>query len=255
MEPFFLPLTSANPELSVVGDSVRAMNRTDRLYGIVEDLRAAAPLRRSARQLAARYEVSVRTIERDISALQQVGVPIYADTGRRGGYAIDPARTLPPLNFTPAEAVAVSVALRQATGSPFARAADSALRKIVAAMPAQEATAARELAGRVGFMSSVLPTPAPVPVTVEDAVAARHVLRIDYVDKHGNATEREVEPVMLLAGPEAWFLVAWCRLRDELRAFRLDRVVTACDTGQPVPARDIELRNVPCHVTQVTALA
>lgn len=77
--------------MSVVRATVRGVNRTDRLYGIVEDLRAAAPLRRSARQLAARYEVSVRTIERDISALQQVGVPIYADTGRRGGYAIDPS--------------------------------------------------------------------------------------------------------------------------------------------------------------------
>ena len=255
MEPFFLPVYRTKRTLSVVAGTVRPMNRTDRLYGIVEDLRAAAPLRRSARQLAARYEVSVRTIERDISALQQVGVPIYADTGRLGGYAIDPARTLPPLNFTPAEAVAVSVALRRATGSPFARAADSALRKIMAAMPAQEAMAARDLAGRVGFMASVLAEPAPIPVMVEDALAARHVLRIDYVDKHGNATTREVEPVMLLAGPEAWFLVAWCRLRDGLRAFRLDRVVAGHDTGQPVPARDIELGNVPCHVTQVTAFA
>jgi len=230
------------------------MNRTDRLYGIVEDLRAAAPLRRSARQLAARYEVSVRTIERDISALQQVGVPIYAETGRRGGYAIDPARTLPPLNFTPAEAVAVSVALRRASDVPFARAAGNALRKIMAAMPPQEALAARELAGRVGFLASVRDR-TPIPVIVEDALAARHVLQLEYVDKHGNATERQVEPVMLLAGDVAWFLVAWCRLRDELRAFRLDRIVAGHDTGLPVPARESEDLRIPCHVTQVTALA
>jgi predicted DNA-binding transcriptional regulator YafY len=229
------------------------MNRTDRLYGIVEELRAAAPLRRSARQLAARYEVSVRTIERDISALQQVGVPIYADTGRRGGYAIDPARTLPPLNFTPAEAVAVSVALRRATGSPFARAADSALRKIVAAMPAHEASAARELAGRVGFLSSSFDDePAAIPLIIEEAVTARHVLRLHYVDKHGTPSEREVEPVMFLAGMEAWYLVAWCRLRDELRVFRLDRIIASHDTGEPVPSRDpVELK-LPCDMTQVT---
>lgn len=230
------------------------MNRTDRLYGIVEELRAAAPLRRSARQLAARYEVSTRTIERDISALQQVGVPIYADTGRRGGYAIDAARTLPPLNFTPAEAVAVSVALRRAPNSPFARAAGSALRKIMAAMPAQEATAARELAGRVGFLASVLPDQTPIPVMVEDALAARHVLHLRYADKNGAITERDVEPVMLLAGPHAWFLVAWCRLREELRAFRLDRVIAGHDTGQPVPARDVDDTNIPCYVTQDTVL-
>jgi len=230
------------------------MNRTDRLYGIVEELRAAAPLRRSARQLAERYEVSVRTIERDIGALQQVGVPIYADTGRRGGYAIDPARTLPPLNFTPAEAVAVSLALRAATGSPFARAAGSALRKIMAAMPAHEAAAARELAGRVGFLASAT-EPAAIPLIIEDALAARHVLRLRYVDKHGASTERDVEPVMFLSGPTAWFLVAWCRLREELRAFRLDRIVAGRDTGEPVPARDHTDLPVPEYVTQVTALA
>jgi len=229
------------------------MNRTDRLYGIVEDLRAAAPLRRSARQLAANYEVSVRTIERDISALQQVGVPIYADTGRRGGYAIDPARTLPPLNFTPAEAVAVSVALRQVGGSPFARAAGSALRKIMAAMPDHEASAAREMAGRVGFIDPVTEPPA-IPVVIEDALAARHVLRLHYVDKNGAPTERDIEPVMFLAKEENWYLVGWCRLRDELRAFRLDRVVAVRDTGEPVPARPTEHLALPCHVTQVTAL-
>src|SRR4051812_12000104 len=81
------------------GDYGARVNRTDRLYAIVEDLRAIAPRPRTARNLATRYEVSVRTIERDISALQQAGVPIYATTGRRGGYSLDPAMTLPPLNF------------------------------------------------------------------------------------------------------------------------------------------------------------
>ncbi len=239
--------------MSVPRATVRGVNRTDRLYGIVEELRAAAPLRRSARQLAAHYEVSVRTIERDISALQQVGVPIYADTGRRGGYAIDPSRTLPPLNFTPAEAVAMSVALRQAGGSPFARAAGSALRKVLAAMPGQEASAARELASRVGFISPAV-TPS-IPVVIEDALAARHVLRLDYVDKHGAPTERDVEPVMFLAREDYWYLVGWCRLRDELRAFRLDRVLGVRDTGETAPTRPAEHLSLPCHVTQVTSFA
>ncbi len=232
------------------GVTVRGVNRTDRLYGIVEDLRAAAPLRRSARQLATRYEVSVRTIERDISALQQVGVPIYADTGRRGGYAIDPSRTLPPLNFTPAEAVAMSVALRQAGGSPFARAAGSALRKIMAAMPDHEASAARELAGRVGFLDPA--EPRPIPVVIQDALAARRVLRLDYVDKHGVPTARDVEPVMFLVREDNWYLAAWCRLRDELRAFRLDRVITVSDTGETAaPRPDVRLPPSVTHVTVV----
>ena len=72
------------------------MNRTDRLYALVEELRAVAPRPRSARQLAGRYEVSTRTIERDVLALQEAGVPIYAVAGRCGGYVIDKTLTLPP---------------------------------------------------------------------------------------------------------------------------------------------------------------
>ena len=92
------------------------MNRTDRLYALVEELRAVASRPRSARWLAGRFEVCVRTVERDISALQQSGVPIYAEPGRTGGYCLDKARTLPPVNLTPGEAVAMAVALRRAPG-------------------------------------------------------------------------------------------------------------------------------------------
>ena len=74
---------------------------------------------RTARELAQRYEVSVRTIERDIAALQQVSIPIYADVGRRGGYALAKSMSLPPLNFTAAEAVALAVALARSEATPF----------------------------------------------------------------------------------------------------------------------------------------
>ena len=88
------------------------MNRTDRLYALVEELRAVAPRPRSARWLAERFEVSARTVERDISARQQSGVPIWAEPGRTGGYCLDKARTLPPVNLTPGEAVARRLARR-----------------------------------------------------------------------------------------------------------------------------------------------
>jgi predicted DNA-binding transcriptional regulator YafY len=214
------------------------MNRTDRLYAIVEELRGAAPQRRSARQLAVRHEVSVRTIERDIDALQQAGVPIFADVGRRGGYAVDRAMTLPPLNFTPAEAVAVSAALARAGSMPLDRAARSALAKIVAAMPARDAAAAQDLASRVRFIEHAAgPEPAPVPVIIEESLVRRRVLRISYRDKEGAASEREVEPLMFLAGQHGWYLFGWCRLRGDVRAFRVDRIVIAEETGEPAPAR------------------
>jgi predicted DNA-binding transcriptional regulator YafY len=109
------------------------VNRTDRLYALVEELRAVAPRPRSARRPAGRFEVSARTVERDLSALQQSGVPIYAQPGRTGGYCLDKARTLPPVNLTPDEAVAMALALRRLEGTPFRATAGSALRKLLAA--------------------------------------------------------------------------------------------------------------------------
>ncbi|MER6593639.1 HTH domain-containing protein, partial [Micromonospora purpureochromogenes] len=108
------------------------MNRTGRLYALVEELRAVSPRPRSARWLAGRFEVSTRTIERDIAALQGSGVPIWAEPGRTGGYVVDRAHTLPPVNLTAAEAVAMAVALHRLGGTPFAGAGATALRKLLA---------------------------------------------------------------------------------------------------------------------------
>ncbi|WP_049565688.1 helix-turn-helix transcriptional regulator [Nonomuraea sp. SBT364] len=225
------------------------MNRTDRLYALVEDLRAIAPRCRSARELAGRFEVSVRTIERDITALQESGVPIYAETGRKGGYAIDKKMSLPPLNFTPAEAVAIAVALSRAGDQPFGRQARSALRKVVAAMPGREGELARELARRVVHVSEPAePGDGIRPLggegisrAIEEALLRRRVLRLDYADAKGALTSRDVEPGVFLGGRGGfWYLVAWCRLRDDVRVFRLDRIATASVTAERCPDRPLE---------------
>ena len=209
------------------------MNRTDRLYALVEELRAVAPRPRSARQLAGRYEVSTRTIERDILALQESGVPVYAVTGRRGGYVIDKARTLPPLNFTAAEMLAMAVSLAGAEATPFASALRSALRKVLAAAPAAQTAQAAQLADRV----RVIGTRSAVPLAIQEAIIARHVLRLRYRDRHDVMTCRDVEPVAFAGTRAHWYLVGWCRLRQGTRAFRLDRIDAAADTGEPAPHR------------------
>ncbi|HTT53985.1 MAG TPA: YafY family protein [Streptosporangiaceae bacterium] len=211
------------------------MNRTDRLYALVEELRAVAPRPRSARWLAGHFEVSVRTVERDISALQQSGVPIWAEPGRTGGYCLDKARTLPPVNLTPAEAVAMAVALRRLEGTPFRVTAGSALRKLVAAMPGDDAVAAHELAGRIHLLSGAAARP-PVPPVVADALSSRRVLRIGYGDRAGASTRREIEPMGYVGTATHWYLVAWCRLRDAVRVFRTDRITSVSVTAElPAP--------------------
>jgi predicted DNA-binding transcriptional regulator YafY len=215
------------------------VNRTDRLYALVEDLRASAPRPRSARQLAARYEVSPRTIERDILALQESGVPVYAEPGRTGGYVIDKTMTLPPVNFTAAEMVAIAVALARDERTPFEAATRSALRKVLAVASAGQAAEAAQLIDRVRLIASRKggPPPAGVPLVIQEAITASHVLRLDYRDRNDQVTVREVEPVAFAATRNQWYLMAWCRLREGTRAFRLDRIQAAVDTGEPAPPR------------------
>ncbi|HET8620447.1 MAG TPA: WYL domain-containing protein [Acidimicrobiales bacterium] len=215
------------------------MNRTDRLYALVEELRAVAPRPRTARQLADRFEVSVRTIERDLGALMEAGVPLYATPGPGGGHAIDPVHTLPPVNFTSDEAAALAIALARPGRSPLAGALRSALRKVVAAMPSAEAARAERLAGRVHVSAGIGDRPPPAARVVEHAVVRSRVVAIDYRDRHGAATRREVEPVALVGGrDDAWYLVGHCRLRNGERVFRLDRVEAAALTGEPAPERE-----------------
>ncbi|WP_344226733.1 helix-turn-helix transcriptional regulator [Microbacterium binotii] len=207
------------------------MNRTDRLYSLVEELRAVAPRPRSATWLAVRFEVSVRTIERDISALQQSGVPIWAEPGRTGGYCISPEHTLPPVNFTPQEAMAMAVALQSMGTAPFRSAAQTAMRKLVFAMRADDARSARRLASRIHFLRDG-PAAQGAPRLLADALVDPHVLRIVYGDRSGARTEREIEPLGYVESNSAWYLIAWCRLREGIRAFRVDRIHEVAVTAE-----------------------
>jgi predicted DNA-binding transcriptional regulator YafY len=215
------------------------MNRTDRLYALVEDLRATAPRARGACRLAERFEVSVRTIQRDILALQEAGVPIWATPGPGGGYTIDPGHTLPPLNFTPSEAAAVALAMARSGPMPFDGAARTALHKVVAAMSEPGRSGAAELLARIHLLPArgKLSAP-PVVRVVEQALVERRVLCLDYRDKHGQPTvARRVEPLGLVGAERDWYLVGWCRLRGAVRVFRLDRITAVELTVERSPER------------------
>lgn len=217
------------------------MNRTDRLYAMVEELRASAPASRTARELADLYEVSTRTIERDVLALQEAGVPVWSAPGRSGGYSIDPERTLPPVNFSPAEALAIAIALADSMG-PFSAAGRVARNKVLAAMSADDRQATRRMAERVRRYNRREASERPqIPMAVQRAIAEQVVIRIEYLDREAVATQREVEPMGVVALDDDWYLVGWCRLRDDARSFRLDRVRGAELTGESAPVRDPEL--------------
>lgn len=213
------------------------MNRTDRLYAIVEQLRLAGPGGRTAEQLATRFEVSTRTVKRDIGALQQTGALVWAQPGPGGGYVLDTAVSLPPVNITAAEAVSLAVALSAVPDLPFAPDGRAALAKVLAVMPDAERQRARDVAARVWTRGAGRRRPRTA-TAVEEALRRGVVLSIGYRGSTGELTRREVEPVVLALTGAHWHLAAWCRLREGYRWFRTDRITAAHLTTQPSPQHD-----------------
>ncbi|MEV7127664.1 YafY family protein [Streptomyces sp. NPDC093260] len=233
------------------------MNRTARLYALVEELRAAAPRPLTVAALAARFEVSTRTVQRDLQTLMEAGVPVRTSPGRGGGWSIDPKMTLPPVHFTAEEASALTVALAAVgTSAPYAGAARTAAQKIAASMTDSVSAAARELAARIVTLPS--PSNYEVRAAVEQALTTRTVLRLSYVDAAGRESDRLVEPAGLLATDGRWYLIAWCRTRRAGRGFRLDRITAATpssEQAQPHDLAELLLGSAAASAVQPTTLA
>lgn len=226
------------------------MNRTERLYAVAEELRRAGRAGTSGPRLARLLEVSERTIKRDVSALQQAGLPIWAQPGPGGGYVLDAVATLPPVNFTPAQAVAVAVALAaMPPGSPFTADGAAARGKVFDALGAADRERARELAGRVwldtGPAAPVPTADAPVLRAVEDSLSRHLVLTIRFRSRAGVVTRRQVEPILLAHARGRWHLIAWARDRDAVRWFRLEGIEKADVTRERYDPRPVAVVGEP----------
>jgi predicted DNA-binding transcriptional regulator YafY len=218
------------------------MNRLERLHAITEEIRLRSPRAVSAAALAEELGVTRRTIERDLATLRAAGLPLLAAPGRRGGQRLNPSAVLPPLNLTEREATALLVALTVVEGMPYTSAGRAAAVKIRRGLPAATATATADLCERIRISQ-----PAPLALdkrilgVLEDAVASSVVVRIDYTDRNGLESRREVEGAGFLGGADGWwYLGAWCRLRQDGRLFRLDRISKARLTGERAPNHDLD---------------
>src|SRR5579871_5601756 len=200
------------------------MKRQARLLALVEHLRA----RRTgvtADQLAERFGTTARTIYRDLDALRDASLPLKADRGRGGGYALDKAYTLPPVNFTAREAAVLLTVGRWATElrlMPFSETLASGLDKVRGALTT---TAQRELIDLMkGLVFIGIPAHAAKPevrAAVEQAWFERAALKMRYQHTDGRISEETVQVDGVLMERSALYL------RGSGRTWRLDRVVWA----------------------------
>jgi len=206
------------------------MKRRSRLFALAEYLRG----RRSgvtAEQLAERFDVTVRTIYRDLDTLRDAQLPVTAERGRGGGYALDRAYTLPPVNLSPREAALLLTLGRHATQLrllPFTETLAGALDKVRAAL---SSSAQRELVPLMDALSFVgVPAhtaPREVRAALEQAWFEQRPLRIHYLDRDNVESVRLVRLRELLLERSATTLLCDDLDKGEPRRFRLERVQRA----------------------------
>jgi predicted DNA-binding transcriptional regulator YafY len=207
------------------------MNRTDRLLAIVLELQAVG--KRRAEDLAATFEVGKRTIYRDIQALCEAGVPVISTPGQ--GYALLEGYFLPPLRFTPDEALILLLggdAMAQSFDAEYRAAAQSAGRKIAGALPEPLRDEVRSLQASIRFVADSTggrPDDTGYLRQLRRAIVGRHSLRFRYYARQsqdGASTEstRTADPYGLVYVDGAWHLVAYCHLRQDIRHFRVERM-------------------------------
>jgi predicted DNA-binding transcriptional regulator YafY len=198
------------------------MRRADRLFRIVQFLRLGRML--TAQKLAAKLQVSQRTIYRDVRDLQLSGMPIEGEAGV--GYTLRRDMDLPPLMFTRGELTALVLGARLVQawgGAENVIAAKHALQRVEAVIP----PAMRDELDAIVLYSPGFQMPDFLRVRLDvlhGACRGRRAVRFGYAREDGEKSERAVRPLALAFWSGVWTLAAWCELREDFRAFRIDRM-------------------------------
>lgn len=207
------------------------MNRTDRLLAIVLELQAKGWQR--AADLAKTFEISKRTIYRDLQALSEAGVPVVAVPGQ--GYSLVEDYFLPPVSFSAEEALVLVLGsdfVSQTFDEQYRKAANSAASKIQAVLPERLHTEVRALQHRMQMVAVDQLNDFERPQMLQQlrsAIINNRRIRFVYHtrsagDIAGEVTERDADPYGLVHYNRAWYISGYCHLRQGMRNFRLDRI-------------------------------
>jgi predicted DNA-binding transcriptional regulator YafY len=198
--------------------------RLSRLTAILTQLQTKRIL--TSTYLSEKYGVSVRTIYRDIRALEKSGVPILTEEGK--GYTLMEGYRVPPVMFTENQANALILAeqlVLKNKDTSFIKDYSEAIEKIKAVLGYTVKDKANLLAERTRFNQNLNNERNSNNLSeLQFALTNYLVTNIDYTNEKNKTSSRLIEPFALLSTQENWLLVAWCRLRKDFRYFRLDRI-------------------------------
>lgn len=221
------------------------MNRTDRLMGIITHLQSKKY--RTTEQLATHFGISVRTVFRDLRAMQEIGVPIGFEPGQ--GYFITGGYFLPPVSLTLEEANALALAeplVLRFADKEIAGHVGTALAKIKMVLGASQREKLEQIQSKTAhyvpeIYEHLLPANNYLTI-IQSAIVNRTMLKLTYENPQGEASSREVEPIGLTFYSLNWHLIAWCHLRQDYRDFRTSRIQNLQTSIKPFRKTDhIEL--------------
>ena len=203
------------------------MNRIDRISAILIQLQSRRIVKAS--DIAERFNISLRTVYRDVKTLEEAGIPLIGEAGV--GYSIMDGYRLPPVMFTREEATAFLTAekfVEKLTDASTMANHKSAMYKIKAILKTTEKNLLEDMDGNIEVFKNLNQSHLPdndYIQTILNSIVQKNVLSVEYFAHHSQEnTKRDIEPVGIFYQDSYWHLIAYCRLRKDYRDFRIDRI-------------------------------
>lgn len=189
----------------------------------------------SAEKLAEKYELSLRTVYRDLKALNEIGIPVYFEPNK--GYGIMQGYFLPPLLFTIEEANALL--LLQSLANKFAdksitKNVDTALEKIKSVLKCNDFEKLERVSSKIEIYNpESSQNESHYLSQIQYGIMEKNILDIKYTDNNKNETQRKIESIGIIFYNNQWHLIAWCWLREEYRDFKVNKISHLVNTQFP----------------------
>lgn len=241
---------------------------TARLLAVLELLQSRHTI--SGSELARRLEVDTRTVRRYITLLQDMGIPVEAKRGPQGAYHLERGRRLPPFMFSDTEGVALTLGLLAIRGFHFpvdAVAIEGALAKIERVLPENLLQQVRSLQesiifNRNPYLTTAITVKNDSIVQLSSAIQLQQRLHLRYLSWQSQESERDFDPYGIVYNEGYWYTVGYCHLRQDIRTFRLDRILsldlyaTTFEAPDDVDVLDIVISSIvsPANGYEVEAL-